>query len=362
MDIALRRPRLPLHPDQCDQPAAAPPDAAEVVIDHPRPADAAGVAACFRAVYGEAYLHPDVYDPARYLADIARGDLIAVVARDQGGAVVGHLALEMGPGPAVAERGEAVVLPAWRGRGLLERMTERLFVDGRQKGLAGIYAAPLTIHVFSQKNDAHANMPTCAVLLGVEPEESHPSGLPFPTAGQRQSYLRAFRYLAPPTPRAVGPAGPYADVVRNLFGVLGAKVVPAGASVMPAPTRLAAMPSPRGYAHVTVESIGRDIGGAIASSLAELALKGARTVRLSLPLASDDLGRAIVAARALGFFFSGLGPGFSGDADVLELQRLSEPLDTRKLQILTDQTRALLEFVEGDRSSVVQRDLESRSS
>ena len=347
----LRRPRAPLHPDHIDQVATAPSDADQVTIDHPGPADTAGVAACFRAVYGEGYLHPDVYDSTRYLADIACGDLIAVVARDRGGAVVGHLALEMGPGTAVAERGEAVVLPAWRGRGLLERMTEQLFVDGRQKGLVGIYAVPLTVHVLSQKNDAHAKMPICAVLLGEEPEASHPSGLPFPTAGQRQSYLRAFRYLCAPAPRTVGPAGPYAAVVRDLFSLLGAACVPAGSSGAVAPTRLAATASPRGYAHIMVESIGPDVGDAIASSAAGLALKGAKTTRLALPLASADLADAIEAARALGFFFSGLGPSFSSDADLLELQRLSEPLDTGKLQILTDQAKALLAFVEADRRS-----------
>jgi len=78
----------------------------------------------------------------------------------------------------------------------------------------------------------------------------------------------------------------------------------------------------------------------------------ATTVRLALPLDSPDLCPAIEAARTLGFFFSGLGPGFSGDGDVLELQRLSEPLDTAKLQILTDQTRELLGFVEADRNAV----------
>jgi hypothetical protein len=231
-------------------------------------------------------------------------------------------------------------------------MTERLFVDGRQKGLVGIYAVPLTVHVFSQKNDAHANMPTCAVLLGEEPEESHPSGLPFPTAGQRQSYLRAFRYLSPPAPRTVGPAGPYAAVVHHLFSLLGAALVPTGPSNAVAPTRLTAVASPRGYAHIMVESIGPEVGDAIASSVAGLAVKGAKTVRLALPLASPDLGHAIEAARALGFFLSGLGPGFFGDADILELQRLSEPLDTGNLQILTDQTKELLAFVEADRSSV----------
>jgi len=351
----LRRRSAPVHPDHLDHAGAACADVAEVVIDHPGPEDARGVAACFRAVYGDGYLHPDVYDPARYLEDIARGELVTVVARERDGAVVGHLALEMGPGPAVAERGEAVVLPAWRGRGLLERMTEQLFVDGRRKGLAGIYAIPLTVHLYSQRNDAHANMPTCAVLLGEEPEGSHPSGLPFPTAGQRQSYLRAFRYLSPPAPRIVGPAGPYAETVRHLLGLLGAGVVPAGAREAAATTHLTAMASSRGYAHVSVERIGPDIGNAIESGVAGLAGKGVKTVRLTLPLASAGLDHAIEAARAFGFFFSGIGPAFLGDADVLDLQRLSEPLDSGKLQIFTDQTKALLAFVEADRGSVRAR-------
>jgi len=347
----LRRPKVPLHPDHIDQVASAPAASDDLTIGHPAGEDAAGVAACFRAVYGEGYLHPDVYDPARYLADIARGDLIAVVARDPSGSVVGHLALEMGPGIAVAERGEAVVLPVCRGRGLLSRMTDQLFVDARQRGLVGVYAIPLTVHVLSQKNDAHAQMPICAVLLGEEPETTHPSGMPFPTAGQRQSYLRAFRYMSAPAPRIVGPAGPYAAMVRDLFSLLGATCVDALPDRASTPTQLTATASPRGYAHILAESIGPDVSDAIATSLADLATKGTRTTRLGLPLANADLDRAIAAARALGFFFSGLGPSFLGDGDLLEMQRLSEPLDTAKLQILTDQTKALLAFVEADRRS-----------
>ena len=353
---SLRRRTLALHPDQLDQPAASSPQRDEPVIDHPRPADVAGIAACFRAVYGEGYLHPEVYDAQRYLAEIAGGDLIAVVARDRSDTVVGHLALEMGPGHAVAERGEAVVLPGWRGRGLLEQMTERLFVDGREKGLVGIYAVPLTVHVLSQKNDAHAKMPTCAVLLGEEPEESHPTGLPFPTARQRQSYLRAFRYLAPPAARLIGPAGRYAAVVRHLFTLLGAGLISVTCEDPVSPTRLDAVASPRGYGHIRVETIGSDIDEAIGAGVDALASQDAKTLRLALPLASARLDHAIDAGRKRGFFFSGLGPNFFGDADVLEMQRLSEPLDTGKLQILTDQTKELLGFVEADRNSVAAGD------
>jgi len=43
-----------------------------------------------------------------------------VIARDSAGMVVGHVALEREAGASVAERGEAVVLPAYRGHQLLE--------------------------------------------------------------------------------------------------------------------------------------------------------------------------------------------------------------------------------------------------
>jgi hypothetical protein len=57
-------------------------------------------------------------------------------------------------------------------------------------------------------------------------------------------------------------------------------------------------------------------------------------------------------ARDLGFFFCGLGPAFSDGTDTLLLQFLSDPLDTRKLQIFTNQTKDLLSFIELDRGAV----------
>src|SRR5215211_7790263 len=113
--------------------------------------------------------------PRRYWAKIERGELVPVIARDTRGDVVGHVALEREPGAKVAERGEAVVDPDHRGRGLLERMTECLSDRACTQGLDGIYAEPLTIHTFSQRNDERVGMPVCAALLGkpgeVWPEE-----------------------------------------------------------------------------------------------------------------------------------------------------------------------------------------------
>jgi len=71
-------------------------------------------------------VHPEVFSTRRYWNKVERGELIPAVARDGDGQVIGHVALERQPGARVAERGEAVVLSAHRGHGLLERMTARL--------------------------------------------------------------------------------------------------------------------------------------------------------------------------------------------------------------------------------------------
>ena len=131
--------------------------------------------------------------------------------------MIGHVALEREPGALVAERGEAVVLPAYRGQHLLERMTERLSIEAPKRGLHGIYAEPLTIHTFSQRNDERAGMPVCAVLLGANPESFRPKDIACPTAGQRQSYLRTFRFVQPPAAREIHAPAPYREMLLNIY-------------------------------------------------------------------------------------------------------------------------------------------------
>src|SRR4051794_3309957 len=113
---------------ETDAPAFAPKASAahDYSVDVPQERDAAAIARCFLEVYGRSYVHHEVFSPHRYWHDVESGQLIPVLARDAAGEVVGHVALERRPGTQVAERGEAVVLSAHRGQGLLERMTEQL--------------------------------------------------------------------------------------------------------------------------------------------------------------------------------------------------------------------------------------------
>src|SRR3954467_4204266 len=225
-------------------------------IDVPQREDAPAIARCFLAVYGHAYVHPEVFSPHHYWDKVERGELIPVVARDGQGEIVGHLALERGPGTQVAERGEAVVLPAHRSHGLLERMTERLSEVAVRHNLQGIYAEPVTIHTYSQRNDERAGMPVCAVLLGVNPDTFHPKGMPC-VAGQRQSYLRTFRFLRPPAPRTIHAPEPYREVLHRIYASLGADVTEAAEPGSAAPQSCTSIRvNGRGYGVIAFEQIG----------------------------------------------------------------------------------------------------------
>ena len=344
-------PQVPL-PEPASPATAAAADE-EIEIGLAREEDAAAIARCFLSVYGHHYVHSYVFSPRRYWARVAGGELIPVVARNAQGEVIGHVALEREPGAVVAERGEAVVLPAYRGHHLLERMTERLSQEAASRGLEGIYAEPLTIHTFSQRNDARAGMPVCAVLLGANPEDFRPKDIACPTAGQRQSYLRTFRFVKPPAPRTLQASGPYRDVVLGIYASLG---VSAGVALRAEPAMTASRTglsvNDRGYGVIRFDAVGSNCGVELAQALRDLRSLGACSIQLAAHVDDPGLPLLTEAARGLGFFFCGLGPAFAEGRDLLLLQRLTEPLDTAKLQIFTDETRKLLAFIDTDRAAV----------
>jgi GNAT superfamily N-acetyltransferase len=326
----------------------------ELLVDLFRPSDAASVGRCFLAVYGHAYVHPEVFSPRRLLAEIEQGEVISVVTRDTNGEVVGHLSLRRGPSPVVAERGEAVVLPEYRGHGLLERMTDHLFDEAPRHNITGIYAEPLTVHVFSQKNDERARMPVCAALLGVNPESFHPKNMPFPTAGQRQSYLRTFRFMTAPEPRVVAAPVRYREILTSIYRALDVRFTfLESAPVVAKRSRISVHSNVRGFATITFDEIGLNAELELSQSVDDMLAFGAKTILLSCPIDGAGLQSFVDAARVAGFFFCGIGPAFAKNTDMLLMQKLTEPLDVGKLQLMTDLSKQLVAFINSDRPDAI---------
>jgi len=346
-------------PSAAETPLSTPAIAAptcDYVIDLPQKRDAAAIARCFLEVYGHHYVHSEVFSTRRYWDKVESGELVPAVARDGGGEVIGHVALEREPGALVAERGEAVVLSAYRGHHLLERMTERLSEEAPKHGLHGIYAEPLTIHTFSQRNDERAGMPVCAVLLGANPESFRPKGVACPTAGQRQSYLRTFRFVQRPAVRTIQAPAAYREMLLKIYASLGVPVsVAAPAAMAGSESRTGIKVNDRGYGVINFERIGSDVAIELSQALRDVRGLGARSVQLSAPVGDPGLTLLTDAARGLGFFFCGLGPAFAEGTDTLLLQLLSEPLETGKLQLFTDLAKELVAFIDLDRAATAQK-------
>ena len=140
-------------------------------------------------------------------------------------------------------------------------------------------------------------------------------------------------------------------MVRNIYERLGVKVeISAVAEPATAESRTALKVNDRGYGVIRFERIGSNCPIELAQALRDIRSLGACSVQLSARLDDPGRPRLIEAARALEFFFCGLGPGFADGQDLLLMQLLTEPLDTAKLQLFTDEARQMVAFIDKDRA------------
>jgi hypothetical protein len=200
-------------------------------------------------------------------------------------------------------------------------------------------------------------MPVCAVLLGANPESFRPKGVDCPTAGQRQSYLRTFRFVQPPVARMIYAPAIYREMLLKIYANLGVTVSLAEPSaIIGKESRTRIKVNDRGYGVISFEQIGPNATIELSQALRDLRALDASSVQLSAPVNDPGLPRLTDAARTLGFFFCGLGPAFLNGADTFLLQFLSEPLDTGKLQLLTEPAKELVAFIDRDRAATRKLD------
>ena len=105
-----------------DEAPLAPPQ--EYSIRRLLPGEAMQVSQLMYRAYGNTYLYEDVYYPERVAALNANNKVLSFVAVGADGQIAGHYALELNQEGPVGEGGQAVVDPAHRGRGLLDRMKD----------------------------------------------------------------------------------------------------------------------------------------------------------------------------------------------------------------------------------------------
>lgn len=294
----------------------------EVEIDLFRAEDAPGVAALFRAVYGDDYPVKIYYDPRELAEANARGHIISSVVRTPRGDVVGHNALfNSAPHAKVYESGAGVVLPSYRNTAkLFTRMVDHgPRVTAQQFGIETVFADPLCTHVYSQKLCHGLGFITHAMEVDMMPARLYDQ-----EAGQqaRISTIMDFLTLAPRSHTVHLPAV-YESQLRLLYqGLDDARDLRVSAQSAPggqASRIVRQVFEFAGLARLAVWEVGADFAAVLEAEEQAMALQGARVIQLWLPLGCPWVGQAVDLARRRGYFLGGLLPRWFGEDGLLML-------------------------------------------
>ncbi len=339
-------------------PAALPPPAhpdTAVTLRLMTPADAESVIRCTYRTYG--YTAPDekLYDPA-HLAELIEGGLYeACVGTTADGEVVSFIDFELErPNARVANAGEAMVDPRFRGHALFEKM-KRFFRDrATAKGLLGIYGEAVTVHPYSQKGEIAMGSHELGVHLADEAPRVVFKDIAGGESTKRTATVLYYLPLNPPPPRVAYPPDRHREMVRRIYerGAFPRTVAAApagGVSAASGRIRVDVFPD-WSEASIAVEAYGRDLPQLVRARLRELCVKRIDWIGLDMPLHEPGAAEFCPALESLGFFFAGVIPELLG-GDVLRLQYLNEVEPDLEPQIVSDFGRELFRYVVDSRPS-----------
>ena len=324
----------------------------EYTIRRFQPSDASGVARAFYLTYGYAYDLSAVYVPAQLIALNDSGRYVSIVALTQESDIVGHYALAREGDDPIADGCGAIVLPAHRGRDLLNRLRLRAEQEAIDIGLAAYFTEPVTDHPRSQHAGESFGAKACGITLGEAPRSFLARHLELSTTTQRQSCMLYVKPLRPREPRTIYAPQRHRAIIERIYEQLS----------LPLLIGEAAESSDRGVLHTTitridgtatiaVEGIGADTAQRACQAVEDLR----NTCRLgaiyaSLPLEDPGTPALCETMEKCGFFFSGVGPWMLKGADALRLQMTLTPLDLSALVVIGSFGKVLLDYISSERA------------
>lgn len=327
------------------------------------------IARAMYKTYGFSYAREDFYIPERIRALNAQGLVLSVVAQsDLTGDVVGHYALDVaGFGqfgvktPAIGELGKAVVDPAHRGRGLMERMRRFTEDTARARGMLALFSEPTMIHPYSQKANESLGARACAVMLGMfRTEDNRMRAIRTAAQQQRGSLLMYYQPLQPPASRRLAMPARHADMLMRTYQGCG---IPFECLTRDAhgpqvkTTELEAkFLAGTDMGQIHVRRVGEDIGAALRAARDDLVRRaGSPMMLMQIRLSDPGTTAACEAAERLGFFYSGMCPLHDDGHDVLQLQYVEVDMDIAKLAVAGAFARELVDYVAADRARIDAR-------
>lgn len=321
--------RQELTPEDHASAQAASPVAGDAPVDIrlARPEDADSLARCFYTAYGDSYDHAWVYKPDAIRRRWSEQAMVSVVGVAPDSDVVGHLAANFpGRDSKVAEAGQAVVSPRYRGHHLFESMKKRLAGWAGDAGLYGLFSEATTAHPYSQRGNLSLGAHEMGFLFDYIPGTVDYKQIGVGTEPRRKTaalmYLRTNREPE----RLVHLPPVFQSVAMRVYDNAGfARAAGTGEGSPSDATCRVTVHHDRDHnaALLHLKSVGADACETIATHLEALKREGVACVYLDLPLADPDVPVHGADLTDLGFTFSCILPEVRDDGDVLRLQYLN---------------------------------------
>lgn len=302
--------------------------------------DAAGVARAFFHTWGYRYIFPAVYVPDRLTQLNASNEYISIVAVAENGDIVGHYALDPIPDAPIADACAAIVVPAHRGRGLLERLRAAAEDEAIRLGFAAYYSEPVTAHGRTQSESMKFGARLCAIVLGGDPSSFVPKQMAISGAGQRQSFTVYFKPLQNREARTVYAPQRHRQIIDAIYDNLELSVLHEQPGEAVRDEREEGdvhvnIVRSEGYASIDVLATGRATPEQLLQAISDVRrVTHLGAIYVNLPLEEPAAAHLCEIIERVGFFFCGVIPWSMGGRDSLRMQLPLRPIDLSGVTIV----------------------------
>jgi len=341
-------------PDLPEQEEAEKVSADDIVIRKFEPQWAMEISQIIYRAYGYSYPNEDLYFPERIIALNKSGQLVSVVAYDTvRKRIAGHYALEREALGAVAEIGQAVVAPAYRGLGLMKKIRLKTQEAGKALGLEGIMSKPVTVHLFSQKTNEALGAVPVGMGFGVSPVKKFKKIEADTT--QRGSCMYYYLPLKK-RERILCIPSRHRQVIAKIYSHLKLAYSFCAPAAKPRTEGKVESSYAAGFetGSIFVTQIGEDNLHYIKEASFNLLFSmKAKVLLLYITMEDRAVDPLIQGVEQERFFFSGILPSFVGGRDVLVYEFLPEAIDESKVEIYSEEAKALVHYISTERRSVL---------
>ncbi len=320
-----------------------------------RSEDAVEISRTIYRTYGYTYPNEDLYYPEKIIELNRSGNLISVVSVDKKTKkVVGHYALECPNLISIAEIGQAVVSPSYRGFDLMARMRAVLEKKARELKLEGIVAQPVTSHLFSQKVNIKNGLSVCGIAFGLVPKELSFKKIKSEKLTQRETCMLYFQALCY-RKRVLSIPFPHKEVIKRIYSRLGFTYTLLTNAMPTTDGNIKTKYySSWGYGVITVVDLGAKNIQDIKNALNHLRFEmSADVIFLYISLERAVIDRLVEDVQKIGFFFCGVVPSFLEGEDALRFEYLNTKISLDNIEIEGEDAKELVRYINTQRQRVM---------